>query len=75
MDFKIGPNADVSAAFDPSKGQVLLIVTETDAYGSTTVTRSLNARIILDAIGKLGTVEQDVVNVLEKVLLPAAPAA
>lgn len=73
MEGQIGKVAKYDAEF--KDGQFSLSVTESDAYGSTTIVRTVDAKVVLDAIAKLGTLEADIVAVIEKAVLPAPAAA
>lgn len=73
MEGNIGSVAKYDAEF--KEGKLVIVVTEADAYGETSVSRSINAKIVLDAIAKTGKLEAAIVEVLEKALLPAAPSA
>lgn len=73
MEGNLGSVGKYDAEF--KDGQLVLSVTEQDAYGSTKVERSINAKVVLDAIAKLGSIEASIVSVLEAALIPAAPVA
>lgn len=75
MDQKIGTNPSVDVSFDPSKGTAQIAFSYVEAWGTTSVSQAVNARMILDAIAKLGTVEAEIIGVLEAALLPAQAAA
>lgn len=74
METNIGSKGKLEAEFVGGQLVVSASYDEGD-LGSTQVVQKVNAKAVLDALGKLGTIEKQIVDIVEAAILPAPVAA